>query len=88
MEIQILKDDTNDLEIQTDNQTVAEILRVYLNNDDNVKLAAWRREHYSKPILLKITTEGKTAKKTLHDAIFKLQKDLEKYSEEFKRAIK
>ena len=88
MEIQILKDEKNDLEIQTDNQTVAEILRVYLNNDDNVKLAALRREHYSKPILLKITTEGKTAKKALHDAISKLQKDLEKYSEEFKKSVK
>lgn len=86
MHINILKDEKNDLELEIDNQTVAELVRVYLNKDDKVKLAAWRKVHYSKPLILKITTEGKIAKKVLQDAIAKTLKDLDKYKEEFKKA--
>ena len=87
MEIKILKDEKNELEVQIDNQTVAELLRVYLNQDDNVKLGVWKKEHYSKPVVLRVESDGKTAKKALSDAISKVQKDLEKYAEEFKKAI-
>jgi len=86
MEIKIIKDEKNELEVNLDNQTLAELVRVYLNQDDSVKLGAWKREHYSKPIILKVVTEGKTAKKALHDAIAKAQKDLKKYADEFKKA--
>lgn len=86
MNIEILKDEKNELEVQLDNQTIAELVRVYLNEDSAVKLGAWKREHYSKPVILKVLTEGKTAKKALHDAIAKTQKDLEKYANEFKKA--
>jgi len=85
MNIKILKDEKDELEVQFDNQTIAELVRVYLNEDSAVKLGAWKREHYSKPIILKILTEGKTAKKALHDAIAKTQKDLKKYADEFKK---
>ena len=88
MEIKILRDEKNELEFTLDNQTIVEILRVYLNEDDSVKIAAWRKEHYSKPFLFKIETEGKSAKKALSDAVSKLQKDLDKYSDEFKKAVK
>jgi len=86
METKILKDEKDDLEIQFDNQTVAELVRVYLNEDSSVKLGAWKREHYSKPVILKVKTEGKTAKKALRDAIVRAQKDLKKYADEFKKA--
>lgn len=86
MEITVLKDDKNELEVQMDNQTIAELVRVYLNEDSNVKLGVWKREHYSKPLILKIVTEGKTAKKALQDAIDSAKKDLKKYSDEFKKS--
>ena len=86
MEINILKNEKNDLELSINNQTVAELIRVYLNNDDKVKLGAWKKEHYSKPIKLKIISNGKSAKKALQDAIAKANKDLDKYKEEFKKA--
>lgn len=86
MEVEILKDEKNDLELSINNQTIVEIVRSYLNKDDNVKLGAWKKEHYSKPLKLKIKTEGKSAKKALQDAISKIQKDLDKYKEEFKKA--
>lgn len=86
MEIKILKDEKNELEVQIDNQTVAEIVRIYLNKDDKVKLGVWKKEHYSKPVVLRIETDGKTAKKALQDAISNVQKDLKKYGDEFKKA--
>lgn len=88
MELKILRDEKNELEFKIDNHTIAEILRVYLNEDNSVKMVAWRKEHYSKPLLFRIETDGKSAKKSLSDAISKLQKDLEKYGDEFKKAVK
>ena len=85
MEIKIVKDEKNDLEVSIDNQTIAELVRVYLNKDDKVKIGAWKKEHYSKPIKLRVITEGKTAKKALNEAIAKALKDLEKYRDEFKK---
>ncbi len=86
MELKIIKDEKNNLEIEIENQTVAELLRTYLNQDSSVELGAWKKEHYSKPLILKITTNGKTAKKALQDAIAKIQKELSKYKNEFKKA--
>ena len=86
MNINIVKEEKNDLEIEIDNQTVAELVRVYLNKDDKVKLGAWRKVHYSKPSILKIITDGKTAKKALNDAIEHAMKDLDKYKDDFKKA--
>ena len=86
MEIKIIKEEKNELEVKIDNQTVAELVRVYLNQDSSVKLGAWKKEHYSKPLILRIETEGKSAKKALQDAIAKAQKDLKAYAEEFKKA--
>ncbi len=88
MEIKIIKDEKNELEFHINNQTIAELVRVYLNEDDNVKLGVWKKEHYSKPFLMKIVTEGKSPRKALQDAISKAKKDLDKYTEEFKKAIK
>ena len=82
MEIKVLKQDKNELDVQIDNLTIIELLRSYLNKED-VKLAAWRREHPSKPAVLHI--EADNPKKALQKAIEAVQKDLEKYSVEFKK---
>lgn len=79
MNIEITKQEKNDVEIKIDNPTIAEILRVYLNKEE-VEFAAWRREHPTKPVILKIKTENKTVKKTISDAISMIKKDLEKIS--------
>ena len=86
MEITIIKDDKNELEVNLDNQTIVEIVRVYLNKDPAVKLGAWKKEHYSRPLTLKIVSEGKAPKKALQDAIALAQKDLKKYGDEFSKA--
>ena len=74
MEVKILKQDKNELEVQVDNVTVAEILRVYLNKQ-GTDFAAWRREHITKPAIIKIKSK-KTAKKEISDAVAAIKKDL------------
>ena len=64
MEINILKSSKNKIEIEVENLTIAEILRVYLNKDSSVTFAAWKREHPTKNIILSVETSGKTPKKS------------------------
>ena len=71
-----------------DNQTIAELLRVHLNEDEGVQMAAWKRDHPDKPVIFEIKTKGKTAKKALEDASAKIEKETEKILDEFKKAVK
>lgn len=77
MEIEVLKSDKNAVELKVDNLTVAEILRVYLN-EQGVQFAAWRREHTDKPIIFRIQTSGKTVKKAVGEAVAAIKKDTSK----------
>lgn len=85
MQIQYLKEEKNELEIEISSATIAELLRAYLNQDDFVLLAAWRREHPTKNPKLKIKTKDKTAKKALNDAVSRIEKDLDKLEASFKK---
>lgn len=85
MEINVLKVSKDEIELELENLTIAEILRVYLNKDDNVGFAAWRKEHYTKKPVLLVKTKGKTAKKAINDAIDEITKDLDKLEENFKK---
>ena len=88
MEVTILKDEKENLIIELDNQTIAELLRVYLNKEEAVTLAAWKRTHPNKPIIFEIQTKGKAAKKVLEDAVEEVEKDTSKILEDFKKAVK
>ena len=88
MEVKVIKNEKDNLVVELDNQTVAEVLRVYLNKDDSVQLAAWKRVHPEKPITFEIKTKGKTAKKALEDAASAVEKETSKYLDEFKKAVK
>ena len=85
MEMNILKASKEEIEVELGNLTIAEILRVYLNEDDSVTLAAWKREHPTKKPILSVKTKGKTAKKAIEDAIAKVTKELDKVEESFKK---
>ena len=66
MEIKILKDEKDCLDIELNNLTIAEVLRVYLVKED-VKLAAWKRENpHANPVL---HIESSNPKKALKAAI-------------------
>ena len=74
MEVEIIKEGKNDIELKVGNLTIAEILRVYLN-EQGIEFAAWRREHPSKPVIFKIKSSGKTVKKAISDAVVAIKKD-------------
>jgi DNA-directed RNA polymerase subunit L len=86
MQINYLKDEKNEAEIELDNLTIAEILRTYLSQDSAVEFVAWRREHPFKNIVLKVKTSGKTVKKAIADASEKIEKEADKLVSEFKKA--
>jgi len=77
MDIKIIDQSKDSIEIQVDNVTIAELLRVYLNKQ-GVEFAAWRRDHISKPALLRIKSSNKTVKKEITDAISSIKKEIEK----------
>lgn len=83
MEIKILKEEKGLIELEIDNLTVVELLRVYLNKED-VKLAAWKREHPTKNPILRV--EADNAKKLVLKAIEKVQKDIDEFVAEYKKA--
>jgi DNA-directed RNA polymerase subunit L len=83
MEIKILKEDKKELDVEINNLTIAELLRAYLNQED-VKLAAWRRDHPTKNPVLHIEADNPT--KVLIKAISAVQKKLDKLQEEFKKS--
>lgn len=85
MELNILKDEKEELELQIDNLTVAEIMRVYLNKDSAVTFAAWKRTHVTENPILLVKTKGKTARKAVSDAISHISKELDKMETNFKK---
>jgi len=84
----VIKNEKNELRVETDNLTIVELLRKFLSEDSNVTFVAWRREHPTKNPLLTIKTEGKTAKKALLDSIEKVQKLNSEIIGDFKKAVK
>ncbi|MEA3329356.1 MAG: RpoL/Rpb11 RNA polymerase subunit family protein [Nanoarchaeota archaeon] len=82
----VLKDEKNELEIEIDDLTIAEVLRIYLHKDSAVEFAAWKREHPTKPVILAIETKGKTAKKALQDAVSLIEKETLKLVEVVKKS--
>ena len=56
MEVKIIKEEKDNLVVEMSNQTIAELVRIYLNNDDSVELAAWKKEHHDKPVIFERPT--------------------------------
>ena len=85
MEMQIIKNEKEEMEFELDSITLVEILRVYLNKDPEVTFAAWKREHPTKKPIFLVKTKGKAAKKAVDEAIVSIEKDLEKLETDFKK---
>ena len=77
MQIEIIQNEKHELTLSIDSITIAEILRVALY-EQGAEFAAWRREHPSKPAILKIKSSDKPAKKVLTDTITSLIKECDK----------
>jgi DNA-directed RNA polymerase subunit L len=85
MDIDIIKSEKDEMELELGNITIAELLRVYLNKDSSVTFVAWRRDHPTKLPRLLVKTKGKTAKKAVVDAIKEVEKELDKLDSDFKK---
>tara|TARA_Y100000296_G_scaffold52850_1_gene60459 strand:+ start:4364 stop:4627 length:264 start_codon:yes stop_codon:yes gene_type:complete len=85
MELNILKNLKDEIEVELENLTIAEILKVYLNKDSSVTFAAWKREHPTKNPVFLVKTKGKSPKKALSDAVNLITKDLDKFENDFKK---
>jgi len=88
MELKVLKEEKDNIIIEMNNQTIAELLRVYLNKDDAVETTGWKRAHPENPVVFEIRTKGKSAKKALEDAASKVEKELGKVLDDFKKIVK
>ncbi len=82
MEIKILKDEKNIIDLEIGNLTIAELLRVYLN-DNGAKVAAWRREHPSKNPVLHI--EADNPRKILKESIEQIESEIDSAVSEVKK---
>ncbi len=82
MEVKILVDDKNVLDVELDNLTIAEVLRVYLN-ENGAKIAVWKQSHPTKNPVLHI--EAENPKKILKDSIATIQKEIDSAVDEFKK---
>jgi DNA-directed RNA polymerase subunit L len=82
MDIKFLVDKKDEVEVEIPSLTLVELLRVYLNEDEGVEFAAWKRDHPSKNPILKV--KSKDAKKSVKSAIEAVVKDLDKISSDFK----
>ena len=86
MEIKYLQNEKNEANIEFDNPTIIELMRVYLIKDSAVIFAAWKREHPTKNPILKVKTKGKTVKKAISDAISAIEKDTDKIIDSTKKS--
>ena len=83
--MKIINSSKDEMEIEFEILTLAEIIRVYLNKDENVSLAAWKRDHPTKNPVLIVKTKGKSAKKAVSDAVGTIVKELDKLEDDFKK---
>lgn len=85
MDLEILKEEKNEIEVAFEDITIPEILRVYLNKDSSVDFVAWKQEHPTKKPILRVVTTRKTAKKAINDAIDSIIKELDNFAEDVKK---
>lgn len=88
MNINVLKKEKNEIEVEIDNLTIAELLRNELWEDSSVEISAWRRENPSENPILVIKTKGKDAKKALLEAVDRAKNKNKEIIKEFKKSFK
>lgn len=88
MEIKVIKCEKEELEIELDNLTIAELIRNLLWKDKATEFAAWKRDHPTKNPRIILRTKGKDAKKVLLETIESAREMNSELIKEFKKAVK
>jgi DNA-directed RNA polymerase subunit L len=82
MEVKILKDEKDELDLEINSLTIAELLRVYLNKE-GADIVAWKRDHPKTNPVLHIKSDN--PKKLVKKAISTIEKELKQAQDEFKK---
>ncbi len=91
MEIEVNKEGKNSVEfvIKGERHTFPNLLRSALLKDSKVKFAAYKLHHPTdNQAQFALSTEGKTPKKALSDALKRIDADLSDFKKEVKKAFK
>jgi hypothetical protein len=82
MHISVVQKSKHEATISLDSVTVAEVLRVALY-EQGVDFAAWKKEHYSKPVLM-IVRHADGVQKIINAAVGQITKQTELLVKELK----
>ena len=86
MEIEVLKDEKNKFEfkLKDEQHTILNLLSKELFNDKNIEFAGYRVEH---PLINEaiVSVSGKNPKKSIKDAITRIQKQVEDFEKQVKK---
>jgi len=82
MQVDVVSFEKNELDVQVDNVTIAEILRIYLS-ENGADFVAWKREHPSKPVVMKV--KASNVSKAVADAVALIKKDCSVLVNELKK---
>lgn len=88
MKVKVLENKTNELKIELDDSTLCEALRKELWEDKALVQASYSRKHPIENPILFVQTDGKSAKKALHDALVRLEKKNDEFAKALKAAVK
>jgi len=87
----VLKEKKNEAEflLKGERHTFPSLLRDALLRDSSVEFAAYKLNHpLDKDCMFFLRTSGKSPKKALHDALKRIDSDLEEFSTKMKKALK
>jgi len=85
MEVKILNSSKTEIEFQVSSLTLAELFRVYLNDDPEIVFAAWKRRHPTEDPILKVKTKSKDVLKVINSTFETISKEIEKFKEDLKK---
>ena len=85
MEVKILNSSKTEIEFQVGSLTLAELFKVYLNEDPEVLIAAWKRLHPTESPIVKVKTKSKDVKKVINSAFETISKELSGFRADFKK---
>lgn len=75
MDVSVTQAAKSEAVVMLDSVTIAEMLRVALY-EQGVEFAAWKKDHYSKPVLMQIR-HGAGVQKLVQGAVAQVQKETE-----------
>ena len=88
MKVEIVRESERELEVRIDDLTIASMVTKYLQEDERVEVASFRREHPLFPdTVLYLRVKGGNPREVLADTIKKAISDVESFREQSQKLI-